>query len=143
MIARSIIRNDEDFERHVNYIHFNPVKYGYVNSPVDWSYSSIHRYIQNGIISNNWACCDVQGDFGEVYGDVGVRFSPQLARRSRWLRMYVFHDAMAECVLFFLPSSYEFKNLHLLHASFLDSRCCKTSKLAESPTIFCIFVGKG
>ena len=61
-----LIRDDEDFERHVNYIHYNPVKHGYVSSPVDWSYSSIHRYIQNGIISNNWACDDITGDFGEM-----------------------------------------------------------------------------
>ena len=72
-----LIRDDEDFERHVNYIHYNPVKHGYVSSPVDWSYSSIHRYIQNGIISNNWACDDIKGDFGEVRTVVGVRTSPQ------------------------------------------------------------------
>jgi putative transposase len=36
-----LIRDDKDFEQHVNYIHFNPVKHGYVSSPVDWPYSSL------------------------------------------------------------------------------------------------------
>ncbi len=63
-----LIRNDGDFERHVNYIHYNPVKHGYACSPVDWPYSSIHRYVQKGIISNNWACHEIEGDFGEICG---------------------------------------------------------------------------
>ena len=63
-----LIRDDEDFKRHVNYIHFNPVKHGYVRSAVDWPYSSIHRYVEKGIISNNWAYHEVEGDFGEVCG---------------------------------------------------------------------------
>lgn len=40
------IRNDDDFNRHVGYIHYNPVKHGYVKSLVEWPYSSIHRYIR-------------------------------------------------------------------------------------------------
>ncbi len=31
-----LIRNDEDFERHVNYIHYNPVKHFLVKHPSDW-----------------------------------------------------------------------------------------------------------
>ncbi len=61
-----LIRNDEDFYRHVNYIHFNPVKHGYVCSSVDWPYSSIHRYVEKGIISNHWGYHKIEGDFGEV-----------------------------------------------------------------------------
>ncbi len=40
------IRNDEDFERHVDYIHFNPVKHGHVNRVADWPHSSFHRYVE-------------------------------------------------------------------------------------------------
>jgi putative transposase len=39
------IRDDKDFSHHVDYIHYNPVKHGYVKRPADWVYSSIHRYI--------------------------------------------------------------------------------------------------
>jgi putative transposase len=51
-----LIRNDEDYEHHINYIHYNPVKHGYVTNPVEWEYSSIHRYIQEGTISKDWTC---------------------------------------------------------------------------------------
>lgn len=53
-----LIRDDLDFERHVDYIHYNPVKHGYVTKPVDWQFSSIYRYIKNLDIDENWACRD-------------------------------------------------------------------------------------
>ncbi len=50
-----VIRNEEDFRQHVDYIHFNPVKHGYVQKAVDWPYSSFHRYVRLGILSADWA----------------------------------------------------------------------------------------
>jgi putative transposase len=38
-----LIRDEEDFIRHIEYIHYNPVKHGYVLKPTDWPFSSIHR----------------------------------------------------------------------------------------------------
>ena len=35
------IREEEDFARHVDYIHGNPVKHGYVDTPKEWPYSSV------------------------------------------------------------------------------------------------------
>ena len=49
------IRNDYDYERHVDYIHFNPVKHGYVQSVADWPYSTFHRYVEIGLYPQNWA----------------------------------------------------------------------------------------
>lgn len=49
------IRDELDFERHVNYIHNNPVKHGYVKRASDWQYSTIHDYIKRGILDENWA----------------------------------------------------------------------------------------
>jgi putative transposase len=49
------IRDDEDLARHVDYIHINPVKHGYAKMPTDWPYSSIHRYIRQGLLSRDWA----------------------------------------------------------------------------------------
>ncbi|HAT6977693.1 TPA: transposase [Legionella pneumophila] len=63
-----LIRDELDLEHHVNYIHFNPVKHGYVPKASDWKYSSIHRYIQKGIITSDWACSDTvhtTNQFGE------------------------------------------------------------------------------
>lgn len=48
------VREERDFEQHVNYIHYNPVKHGYVAKPVDWPHSSIHRYIRQGILTADW-----------------------------------------------------------------------------------------
>jgi putative transposase len=61
-----LIRDERDLQAHVDYIHFNPVKHGYVNQPVDWEWSSIHRFIRDGLIDANWAVeADDGGKFGE------------------------------------------------------------------------------
>ena len=61
------IKDDDDFEKHVDYIHFNPVKHNYVNRPVDWPYSTFHRYVEQGILPENWAADASVADFG--YGE--------------------------------------------------------------------------
>lgn len=50
------IRDEYDFEQHVNYIHYNPVKHGLVNRPIDWRHSSIHKFIAEKQLPKNWAC---------------------------------------------------------------------------------------
>jgi putative transposase len=49
------IRDEKDFSRHVEYIHFNPVKHGYVQKVSDWPYSSFHQYVRMGILLEDWA----------------------------------------------------------------------------------------
>ena len=48
------LRDEKDFNQHVDYIHYNPVKHGKVSTPVDWEYSSIHRCVRDEIISPDW-----------------------------------------------------------------------------------------
>jgi putative transposase len=48
------IHTECDFNHHIDYIHYNPVKHGLVMRPVNWQYSSIHRYIQQGILTPDW-----------------------------------------------------------------------------------------
>ena len=43
------IRNDHDYVAHVDYIHFNPVKHGWVKAAKDWPYSSFHRFVAHGL----------------------------------------------------------------------------------------------
>jgi putative transposase len=62
------IRDDKDFERHVDYIHFNPVKHGLVTRVHDWPDSSFHRYVRHGLMPEDWA-----GDFGQDQGSFGER----------------------------------------------------------------------
>ncbi|WP_392537953.1 transposase [Legionella sp. 227] len=60
------IRDEKDYERHLNYIHYNPVKHGYVKKASDWHYSSIHRYIDAEILCKEWGgCSDKDRGFGE------------------------------------------------------------------------------
>jgi putative transposase len=60
------IRDDRDLQTHVDCIHLNPVKHGYVASPVDWPYSSIHQYIASEKLSSRWADGVLNdGGFGE------------------------------------------------------------------------------
>ena len=60
------VRNQDDRQAHFDYIHFNPVKHGLVTRAVDWPYSSIHRYIDQGMLKTDWACGQVfSGQFGE------------------------------------------------------------------------------
>ena len=64
------IRDDDDFARHVDYIHFNPVKHGLTSRVCDWPYSSFHRYVRQGLLPEDWGgdVRDIGGDFGERKG---------------------------------------------------------------------------
>ncbi len=62
-----MIRDERDYAMHMDYIHYNPVKHGRVERASDWPYSSIHRYIQNGMLDQDWGVeisLD-EGEFGE------------------------------------------------------------------------------
>jgi putative transposase len=50
-----LIRDDFDFEKHVNYVHFNPVKHAWVACVKDWPYSTFHRYVAQGVLPIDWA----------------------------------------------------------------------------------------
>ena len=49
------LRDDEDFARHVDYIHFNPVKHGHASKTSDWPYSSFQRMVRLGHYPADWA----------------------------------------------------------------------------------------
>jgi putative transposase len=61
------IRDDNDFARHVDYIHINPVKHGLVTQVRDWPYSSFHRMVKLGLYPEDWAgdAAANDGRFGE------------------------------------------------------------------------------
>lgn len=62
------IRDEQDYERHIDYIHFNPVNHGLVDKVVDWPHSTFHRYVKSEVYQENWAgdgVVFVDGGFGE------------------------------------------------------------------------------
>ncbi len=63
-----VIRDRDDMNRHIDYIHYNPVKHGYVNSPFDWKESSIHDFYEKGLYPKDWGRKEkliFDGDYGE------------------------------------------------------------------------------
>ena len=49
-----LLRDETDFTRHVEYIHYNPVKHDYAKTPMEWPYSSFRRYVAAGIYPADW-----------------------------------------------------------------------------------------
>jgi putative transposase len=47
-------RDDRDFSAHMDYVHFNPVKHGFVEHPADWPYSSFRRCVDTGLYPLGW-----------------------------------------------------------------------------------------
>jgi putative transposase len=62
------IRDEDDLQTHVDYIHYNPVKHALVERAAAWPYSSIHRFIRRGWIPADWGVapdCFGGAEFGE------------------------------------------------------------------------------
>jgi hypothetical protein len=61
------IRDERDLSRHIDYIHFNPVKHGYVSRACDWPHSSFHRYVAREFLPLDWGgdARKPTGAFGE------------------------------------------------------------------------------
>ena len=49
-----IIRNENDFYKHLDYIHYNPIKHDYVKKAKDWKYSSFKKFVRMGYYDENW-----------------------------------------------------------------------------------------
>jgi putative transposase len=63
-----VIRNQDDLNRHIDYIHYNPVKHGLVESPIRWPHSSFEEYVRQGFYRDDWGAKEhtgIDGDFGE------------------------------------------------------------------------------
>lgn len=62
------VRNEEGLIRHLDYIHYNPVKHGLVTNVADWPYSTFHRYLKQGLYPANWGE-NVTFDSDSSYGE--------------------------------------------------------------------------
>jgi putative transposase len=62
------VRDQQDLDRHLDYIHYNPVKHGHARRVKDWQYSSFHRTVKLGILAEDWA-----GDLSEDAAQFGER----------------------------------------------------------------------
>lgn len=49
-----LIRDDKDYEKHMGYTHYNPVKHGVVKRVQDWPYSTFHKLVEQGVYPRDW-----------------------------------------------------------------------------------------
>jgi putative transposase len=66
-----MIRDEDDFRRHLDYLHFNPVKHGLVKCVRDWPHSTFHRFVKDGFYPQDW---------GIIYGFPGREISVNISR---------------------------------------------------------------
>jgi putative transposase len=57
-----LLRDEEDLIRHVEYVHYNPVKHGLVKHAIEWPYSSLRQYVDKGLYLADWGCDVVDFD---------------------------------------------------------------------------------
>ena len=63
-----IMRDDEDVRRHIDYIHYNPVKHGLTQDPAGFAHSSFIEYRNEGTYDAGWGSVgemEFEGEFGE------------------------------------------------------------------------------
>ena len=49
-----VIRNEIDLNRHLDYIHYNPIKHECSNSAADYPYSSFKKFVELGVYEQDW-----------------------------------------------------------------------------------------
>ncbi|MEQ1599590.1 MAG: transposase [Methylotenera sp.] len=50
-----LIKNEADYQAHMDYVHINPLKHGLVKLVCDWPYSTFHHWVKLGVYLENWA----------------------------------------------------------------------------------------
>ncbi len=48
------ILSEEELNKHIDYIHYNPVKHNLVKNVKDWKYSSFHKFVEQNLYDINW-----------------------------------------------------------------------------------------
>jgi putative transposase len=61
------IRDEDDWRRHVDYIHYNPVKHGLARRPGDWPWSSFRKAVTKGWYDDAWGACEPEAIDGMDY----------------------------------------------------------------------------
>lgn len=49
-----VIRDEDDLARHIDYIHYNPVKHALTLAPGDWPYSTFTYWLERGFYTADW-----------------------------------------------------------------------------------------
>ena len=76
------MRDDSDFARHADYIHFNPVKHGHTERVQDWPHSSLHRFVRLRLYPEDWAGSPEDRQAVDSASDDGFRAADPILRRK-------------------------------------------------------------
>ncbi len=63
------IRDENDLQRHVNYIHYNPVKHGLVRAVEDWPWSTYHKCVRQGLYGRGNDPTQISNRSTEFFGE--------------------------------------------------------------------------
>lgn len=72
LLLKSIREITEEFIMAFNYIHYNPVKHGYVSDPYDWPWLSLQLYYEDkgkDWLQEQWQAYKPPHDFGKGWDD--------------------------------------------------------------------------
>jgi len=61
-----LIRDEQDYRSHLDYLHFNPVTHGHAKRVADWPHSTFHAWVARGGYSLDWAGSDLADALGEM-----------------------------------------------------------------------------
>ena len=53
-----LLRDEDDWRRHLDYIHYNPVKHGLAASPWAWPWSSFRHCVARGWYEPDWGASE-------------------------------------------------------------------------------------
>ena len=60
------IRDENDLYKHLDYIHYNPIKHDYVKKAKDWKYSSFKKFVRMGYYDENWCNFEDKNDIKKL-----------------------------------------------------------------------------
>ena len=61
-----VIRDDDDLYRHLDYIHFNPIKHNYVKALKDFPFSSFNKFVKMDYYDENWCNFEDKNKINEM-----------------------------------------------------------------------------
>ena len=64
-----MVRDEIDLNRCRDYLHWNPVKHGYVSRVSDWPYSTFHRFVNRGAYPDDWGGGDISDSDEKLFGE--------------------------------------------------------------------------
>lgn len=62
------IKDESDYQKHLDYIYWNPVRHGHVSSVNEWPFSTFHRDVQAGLYDEGWGF-DFKDNDGTNFGE--------------------------------------------------------------------------